>query len=233
MSTENDSINPLRSLLSGIPPDFEPPLPDSPRGRIIAAAKEHFAKHGFSATSIRAIAGTANVNLAMVNYYYSSKKALYQRVIIAELIGVFRAIQSRLPPGLSPDKIVLLLPLSIANVMRDNPIWVQLVRRELADGAPIFRAIFDEMGGFGPKGVKEILITAYSNGVLEGTLKNMRPEIALATIIALGYGMVILDPLISIVAGRQISDDELWQERLEAMKTILLEGLAVTGKGSD
>ena len=54
--------------------------PDSTSDRIIDAAEELFAQNGFHHTSLRAITGMAEVNLAAVNYHFGSKDALLQAV---------------------------------------------------------------------------------------------------------------------------------------------------------
>lgn len=50
------------------------------RERILAAAGPLFAKKGFEATGVRAIASAAEVNLAAVNYHFGSKDALIEAV---------------------------------------------------------------------------------------------------------------------------------------------------------
>ena len=48
---------------------------------IIDAAVELFAEKGFEGTSIRDIATKANVNLAMINYYFGSKEKLFECMV--------------------------------------------------------------------------------------------------------------------------------------------------------
>ncbi|MBT4761658.1 MAG: TetR/AcrR family transcriptional regulator [Bdellovibrionaceae bacterium] len=48
--------------------------------KILEEASGLFAKHGFAATSVREIAGKANVNLASINYHFKNKENLYQEV---------------------------------------------------------------------------------------------------------------------------------------------------------
>lgn len=52
-----------------------------PRQRILEAALDLFAEKGFSATGMRQIARLAEVNLAMINYYYGSKSKLLEAII--------------------------------------------------------------------------------------------------------------------------------------------------------
>lgn len=50
------------------------------RERIIAAAEELFAQHGFAGTTTRAITRKAAVNIAAVNYHFKTKELLAQAV---------------------------------------------------------------------------------------------------------------------------------------------------------
>ena len=48
---------------------------------IIKNAIELFAEKGFEGTSIRELAAKANVNVAMVNYYFGSKEKLFETMV--------------------------------------------------------------------------------------------------------------------------------------------------------
>lgn len=61
-------------------PATEPRARDT-RDRILNAAEELFVEHGFAATSLRAIASRAGVNLAATNYHFGSKEGLLAEVI--------------------------------------------------------------------------------------------------------------------------------------------------------
>jgi AcrR family transcriptional regulator len=62
-------------------PDQLPCTTDSTRVRIILAAEALFAEQGYAATSMRAIAKTAGVNLAAAHYHFGSKQGLLVAVI--------------------------------------------------------------------------------------------------------------------------------------------------------
>jgi AcrR family transcriptional regulator len=65
------------------------------RGRLIAAASELFAERGFHATTMRAIARRARVNLASGHYHYGSKKDLYVEVLRAQFAEIWRTLRMR------------------------------------------------------------------------------------------------------------------------------------------
>ncbi len=56
--------------------------------RLLDAAVELFARHGFDGTSIRGIAERAGVNVAAGNYHYGSKRGLYVAVLRAQFAEV-------------------------------------------------------------------------------------------------------------------------------------------------
>jgi AcrR family transcriptional regulator len=64
-------------------PSNQPPnnTADNTRARILLAAEALFAEQGYAATSVRAIATAADVNLAAAHYYFGSKQGLLVAVI--------------------------------------------------------------------------------------------------------------------------------------------------------
>lgn len=52
----------------------------STKERILSAAEELFARHGFAGASLRQVTSAANVNLAAVNYHFGSKDNLINEV---------------------------------------------------------------------------------------------------------------------------------------------------------
>src|SRR3954449_932484 len=65
------------------------PGPSTTRAEILAAARECFAKRGYDATSLRAIAAEARVDPALVRRFFGSKEG----VLIAALTATFRPDQ--------------------------------------------------------------------------------------------------------------------------------------------
>jgi len=55
-------------------------IPD-PKQDILAAAIGLFARKGFSATGVREIAQQAKVNIAMISYYFGSKRGVLEAAL--------------------------------------------------------------------------------------------------------------------------------------------------------
>jgi AcrR family transcriptional regulator len=64
--------------------DYRKPMANtthfSTKDRILGAAEELFAQHGFAGTSLRQVTSRADVNIAAVNYHFGSKENLVNEV---------------------------------------------------------------------------------------------------------------------------------------------------------
>jgi AcrR family transcriptional regulator len=58
------------------------------RGRILDAASQLFARHGYEGASVRQIASAAGVSLGMIRHYFGSKDGLYD-ACIASAYGIY------------------------------------------------------------------------------------------------------------------------------------------------
>jgi len=68
----------------------------APRERILQTAIKLFAKHGFAGTGLRELATEADVNLAMINYFYGSKKDLLKKILDDFFSGYIAIAQTEL-----------------------------------------------------------------------------------------------------------------------------------------
>lgn len=61
--------------------------------KIIEAALDLFYFHGFQGTTIRQIAKSAEVNIALVSYYFGGKKGLLEQIMVQFYEGYFNRIE--------------------------------------------------------------------------------------------------------------------------------------------
>lgn len=77
--------------------------------KIKEAARKVFQKKGYVATRTRDIAEEADVNLALLNYYFRSKEKLFDIIMTEILIGFFHTIGAVLNDNTSLEKKVALI----------------------------------------------------------------------------------------------------------------------------
>jgi AcrR family transcriptional regulator len=77
---------------------------DSTRARILQAAGQVFADHGYQGATIRDICHAADVNVAAVNYYFGDKRQLYvETVRQARELRMVQVPFPQRPPGVSAE----------------------------------------------------------------------------------------------------------------------------------
>ncbi len=127
---------------------------------ILQVAERLFAEEGFDGASIRTIAKEANVNIAMISYYFGSKEKLLEALIIYRTSSMKMQLESISKEDLSPtQKVDRLIDLYISRI-NQNKCMYQIMHFELTtkkrilnmesfmeikkSNAEIFRRIIEE-----------------------------------------------------------------------------------------
>ena len=120
--------------------------------KILNAAEQLFAEHGFSETSLRQITTRAEVNLASVNYHFGSKKELiravlerYLRVLVPSINEQLKTLSSQKDsPCLDDVFSAFVEPVLSLNEQRSNGagIFLQLLGRGYTDAQGHLRWFF-------------------------------------------------------------------------------------------
>src|SRR5215216_3238546 len=100
---------------------------------ILDAAERLFAKQGFTATTIKQIGKEANVNPALLYYYYESKETLY-RAMLQRILGQLLARGTEAIEGASShvDRIRAFVRAQ-AKLLGEHPHFPRLFVREMVD----------------------------------------------------------------------------------------------------
>jgi AcrR family transcriptional regulator len=106
------------------------------RQRILAAAAELFAEHGFGGAGVDEIARRAGVNKAMLYYHVGDKAALFGEVVSASVGRIAEAVASALAATDDPRERLRAIPRAFAQAVRERPFLPQLMLREIAAGGP-------------------------------------------------------------------------------------------------
>ena len=107
---------------------------DDTRARIIQAAGEVFADHGFEGAKVRAITERAGVNVAAVNYHFRDKAELYKLVLL-DACSIKTAFRETLAKAADApeEQLRFLLHRFLAGLLDpDRPDWKRrLLAREM------------------------------------------------------------------------------------------------------
>jgi TetR/AcrR family transcriptional regulator len=125
-------------------PRGRPAGPDTAdvRGEILTAAEALFARQGYAATSVREIAERADVNPAMVHYYFGSKHDLLRQVLDNALEPLAAAIAAMRSSGQAPVAEIVSL---LLGAFSQHPSLPVLIAREVLLPGGIMQAHFLEV----------------------------------------------------------------------------------------
>ena len=110
-------------------------MPDTADSRtaILDAAERLFSAHGFAATTVKQIGAAANVNSALLYYYFADKETLYRAVLARLLAGLIAAAGKAFDDARSPEAAIRSLVQAQAATLVSTPYVARLIARELVD----------------------------------------------------------------------------------------------------
>jgi AcrR family transcriptional regulator len=221
-----DLLQSIREFFENFPEEWIPPDdPEHPKVKIMDAARELFAAKGFKGAGLREIASKADVNQAMINYYYSSKELLYRRVLVAQMYEMFRTMITYDEDDINNADFIATLSARIIDGLRKKPLYAHLFIREISDGGATFKKIIQELGYKGPVGFRQLVIRRYKAGVEEGSLRDLDINVVAMMNITLAYCFLFVDSFFSQITGISAQDDEVWKHMRRTMIDIFSHGL--------
>src|SRR3546814_10450734 len=127
----------------------------STKDRILGAAEELFAQHGFSGTSLRQVTSRADVNIAAVNYHFGSKENLVTEVfrrrmdeMSAQRLAQLRQAQEQAPGELEPILAAFVEPaLALAPDRNGGGAFIRVIARAYAEKNDGLRTFLSEPHG--------------------------------------------------------------------------------------
>lgn len=110
--------------------------------KIIMAANKLFIRKGYTATGTRDIADEANINLALINYYFDSKENLFKEVVQKELKTLLNTVKSILSNEnmTSEDKIISITE-NYTNLLLEKEHLLIVILNELSVNKKLFANI--------------------------------------------------------------------------------------------
>lgn len=131
----------------------------STKDRILGAAEELFAQHGFAGTSLRLVTSRADVNIAAVNYHFGSKENLVNEVfrrrmdeMSARRMDQLKAAQSAHPGELEPVLAAFVEPaLAIARDRHGGGAFIRVIARAYAEKNDSLRKFLSDQYGHVPR----------------------------------------------------------------------------------
>ncbi|MFN3652259.1 MAG: TetR/AcrR family transcriptional regulator [Armatimonadota bacterium] len=178
------------------------------RDRILRAAEKLFARKGYAATSVHEITNAAEVNRALLYYYFEDKHALYM-ALIDEGVAHFRQMLKRAlaSPGSYSDRLAAFVRGHL-ELIRTRPDHARMVHRCLLDRHQEEFGLVEKF-----QANVQVIEAFFREAVEAGEFDVDRPELAART---------LLGPTFVYSLWRVYEGDRFTPEELERHVTSLL-----------
>jgi AcrR family transcriptional regulator len=154
------------------------------RARLLDAAIAQFARAGIGATSLRAIAGEAEVTPAMLHYYFGDKPRLVQALVEERLLPALAPLRVRLEragddPRVSIEAFVRGIGEVVARHPWLPPLWV---REVLCEGGALREVLFTQA----VPGLPQLLARRFAAAQADGRLNaDLDPRLLVVSLVGL------------------------------------------------
>ncbi|MBM3190513.1 MAG: TetR/AcrR family transcriptional regulator [Chloroflexi bacterium] len=186
------------------------------RAHIMAAAAECFTRAGYDATGVAEICARAGVSKGAFYHHFPSKQAVFLALLDQWLDGLDSSMQAiRAPSETVPQRLIALASMvpQVLDVAEGQvPMFLEFWRQATKDPA-VWQATIEPYRRF-----RAVFAALVREGVAEGTLRPVDPDLAAHVLVSLAVGLVlqgVLDPVASE-----------WRSAAAQAIRLLLDGLA-------
>jgi AcrR family transcriptional regulator len=183
--------------------------------KIKEAARAIFHEKGFSATKTRDIAEAADINLALLNYYFRSKKKLFDMIMLETMQLFFSGLIVVLNDEKSSLKEkVEQVVLHYMDLLNENPNVATFILNSIRENPDEF---INKMGTL-DQAKESVFIKQFQEGMMDGTIPPINPINFMLNLMGLTVFPYIVQPMISGVAG---VPKELYFEMIQERKRLI------------
>jgi|SRR5947209_8596171 len=189
------------------------PKTDDPeaRAKILTAAEELFAEHGFAGVGVRQIAAAAGVNGAMIHYYFGNKENLYRAIIENAATTVRGLIADAMRSATTLEERLTRFVKAYAGYIFGHPHLARILSREMLAGGHHLMQIIPKYAATNYGMLRE----AMAEGMRRGELRQIDVDLAPISLIGMIVVFQLVRPIITLGLGK-LQFDERFIERLAA-----------------
>ncbi len=180
-------------------------------GKIKLAAQKVFHEKGFDATKTRDIAEEAGINLALLNYYFRSKRKLYDLIMMETLQSFFGAVVNIMNDETTTihEKLSAFVAHYIDTISKNQDIPMFILNEIRVNPDNLMEKIF-----FKEKILTTVFAQQFKTEVAKGNVTDINPIHLLLNLSSMVVFPFIAKPLISAVTEMPDKNYlELMQER--------------------
>jgi len=199
----------------------------TPRRRILYAAFQTFCLKGFKGSTTREIAQVANVNIAMLHYYFAKKEELYLRVIQPIFMLLSRRMRQAATTSDDPRICMEAVIDAYFDFMLAFPLFPRLMMWELADGAVRVKKVMSQAIQKHKNTFFSVIGNMFTEGETKGVFTIDTPHHATLSLMGLCIYPFAAQVMMQAVMPGEFDLQIFAEERRRHTKNLLLKGFSM------
>ncbi len=153
--------------------------------KILLVAEKLFAEKGFDGTSIRNIAQEAQINIAMVSYYFGSKEKMLESLILHRIEGIKMQVENLYRESIAPvEKINRFIELYINTINKHKCFYQILLFEQSSQKRDIDFKSFSEVKKANLEMFKKMVTEGQELGIFKQNVNiNLIPSTIIGTLV--------------------------------------------------
>lgn len=194
------------------------------QSHILDVAQKLFAEKGFSATSIRDIATTAKVNLAMISYYFGSKEKMFLAIFKRHATHVKIELENLLEDKslTPPQKMELLIDRYLNKLFGKSDFHKIMLRQQINPVSEEVQEMMQEMKNNNQSLVSKIIQQGQKENIFK---KNIDIPMLMATMLGTSYHLLTTQNYYRKAANLEHQSEEDFQKTLHKKLAAHLKSL--------
>jgi TetR/AcrR family transcriptional regulator len=196
--------------------------PEESRAAILRAAIQEFSQEGVAGARTDAIARSAQVNKALLYYYFKDKDALYGAVLDHVFSGLRKVIEQQLDRDLPPREKILAYAGAHYDYVASNPLFPRVVQANMMWAGSKVRTQFQRVAQMYLVPIFTRIGELLEVGIAAGEFRPVDPFHFIATMAATIVSYFTQAPMMSLAKGI----DALSPENVAAHRAAVLDFIA-------
>lgn len=199
--------------------------------RILQAAITIIARKGRNGIRMEEIAHEANINKAMVYYYFSTKDNLYFQVLKTIFLNIFEdslnELNKNISKGMSHEDIIYNFIRLLFESLNNNPDFTRVMIDALSNGMDLMPKVLELLHGTSIQTPAAPILNIIQDGITSNKFRNVDPKQTLISITGMTFMYFLSRSIIKIFDVRIDNEEDFIKNRLDSMIDLIMNGMLI------
>ncbi|MBN2244990.1 MAG: TetR/AcrR family transcriptional regulator [Candidatus Aminicenantes bacterium] len=194
--------------------------------RILEAALKEFASSGYGGGRVDRIARKADVNKAMLFYYFTSKENLFKVVLTWILSELIKQVQTVFRDSQVPEDLIEALPRTYIEFFKKNPDILKMITLELVQNPKHISALVSEIFSSVAVPPRELVYSKFLKWQEERLFSEEDPLQSMMNIVSLSIFSILGVPVVEAIFDLNIDrGGDFFERRIQSIIQLLKKGM--------